>query len=538
MSDEQQEQPGAALTIDNYNQSREDLRCVFDGCRHLAHTSDSLVLHISTHCPFEVPAADEERSGSTRSSLTLSYDKSGYQCGSCSFLTSYRLVFREHIRHHLLGSPYSCGHCGLGFDSIALLRQHNKLLHRLFLPRLVVNETNFLHLIMIELGPQAPQTAEKKLVPVQQQLPSDKTCSVDLKDVSIVISNTIDQSHSTDLSKSESLFDGISTSLETSCLSNNPSSSAAPAPAVSDCALSQNFKYSLTNDGKFCCLKCRFLTESLTPMAEHIFNDIHHALKSACGRCKQMGKSSSCTKPCSTVEQITSALLRQKKLHASIAANSTLKKNSPVELTRSNVSLHHVHHKFGESEVVDLCEGASETTKNVAESNSSVATKSEQYSSIGRRISDSVVDDDGPSIRSQPEKQGSENSNQDEEKNLSNRKACDITSFQFSISHKTKIKSAKRSTHLNMFDGNKEERSYDSKALKGSVPSSDLAADVFMLSHQSSSLTHLHEGHHSATTTIITEELTSTKDSKHEDRNQLALPLPDASVLPDNGSKG
>lgn len=245
------------------------------------------MLHLRTHCEFEVKS--NVKSGETK----FSYINGKYLCSLCPMTTFNRTVFGEHVRHHLLAHPYKCGHCSEGADSISQLRQHNRTAHRQLLVKLVINDSARVEAVMSKLGPQAPPTGTDRRLPRE----STERSSCDSAKEPICIDDD-----------GEDVPD-VSSSSAASVLKTP----AAAQPERKE-PLSQNFKYSLTKDGRLLCAQCRFMTAEVEAFGNHVFNDIHQALKNPCGKCNQRGRKTDISHDCIIVDQITRALLRQKEL--------------------------------------------------------------------------------------------------------------------------------------------------------------------------------------------------------------------------------
>jgi len=271
----------------------ESLKCSAPGCRHQAQNQGGLILHLHSHFKFEI--ATLGTTGETK----FCYVLGKYQCLLCPLETPHRVVFGEHVRHHLLNHPYSCGHCSEGVESVTLLRQHNRQSHRLLLAKLVVNENEHVDAIMSRLGPQAPRiekdvalpksTIEKTPPKADQGTGPRKLpgyCDVDKKDITAT--------------------DGSQKNI---CEINTSAKQVTKATAP---AMKQNFKYLLTSNAKFCCSECRYSSGDVPAFTVHIFNDIHQALRNVCGDCNQKGINTVDFTPCPIVDQIIRALIKQK----------------------------------------------------------------------------------------------------------------------------------------------------------------------------------------------------------------------------------
>lgn len=251
---------------------QESFKCTASECRHMAQSKSGLILHLGIHYRFDVTTAN--KSGETK----FSYINGKYVCSLCPLVTYSRAVFEEHVRHHLLHHPYRCGHCGDGMESLSHLRQHSCNVHCELPVKLVVSTSPRIDSLMNKLGPQAPSTGSK----IAARDASDPICIEDDGEDSPDVPNSIQKTGHTE--KKE--------------------------------PLNQNFKYSLTKDGRLLCAQCKYMTLDAGSFGVHVFNDIHHALKNPCGKCNQRGKQSTGMQDCVIVDQIMRALVRQKDLQS------------------------------------------------------------------------------------------------------------------------------------------------------------------------------------------------------------------------------
>ena len=110
---------------------------------------EDMVLHLTKHENFYKDTSSQSRS-------KFSYLNGSYICSSCPYRTSYRMMFTEHVRHHVVLYPYSCLHCKVKVKGITSLLKHHKETHSDKLIKLEIHTSKLLGNIMSKLGPQAP----------------------------------------------------------------------------------------------------------------------------------------------------------------------------------------------------------------------------------------------------------------------------------------------------------------------------------------------------------------------------------------------
>ena len=129
--------------------TRTELLSCFD-CLYKCDTENEMILHMIIHRNFtHVRAVDEAND------FRLKYRR--YVCRHCKFMSSSRLMFREHVRCHTLAEPYSCAECGSGVD-LKQVFKHFKVAHDNHNPSICVKPSLHVDAIMQLLGPGEPRS--------------------------------------------------------------------------------------------------------------------------------------------------------------------------------------------------------------------------------------------------------------------------------------------------------------------------------------------------------------------------------------------
>ena len=129
--------------------TRTELLSCFD-CLYKCDTENEMILHMIIHRNFtHVRAVDEAND------FRLKYRR--YVCRHCKFMSSSRLMFREHVRCHTLAEPYSCAECGSGVD-LKQVFKHFKVTHDNRNPSICVKPSLHVDAIMQLLGPGEPRS--------------------------------------------------------------------------------------------------------------------------------------------------------------------------------------------------------------------------------------------------------------------------------------------------------------------------------------------------------------------------------------------
>ena len=143
-------QPGLDTARIGVRAVSSQLTCDF--CPMVFDDDSQLILHLDSH---------EKVCCATQVASTFEYSHHMYQCVACTFSTHSRMVFREHIRSHIVKFPYSCGRCHGVSESIEALRQHSVLLHPDMSCWLIPRHCSTLEQILHKLGPEAPSTVTR-----------------------------------------------------------------------------------------------------------------------------------------------------------------------------------------------------------------------------------------------------------------------------------------------------------------------------------------------------------------------------------------
>ena len=140
----------ASPSTDKSNETtRTELLSCFD-CLYKCDTENEMILHMIIHRNFtHVRAVDEAND------FRLKYRR--YVCRHCKFMSSSRLMFREHVRCHTLAEPYSCAECASGVD-LKQVFKHFKVAHDNHNPSICVKPSLHVDAIMQLLGPGEPRS--------------------------------------------------------------------------------------------------------------------------------------------------------------------------------------------------------------------------------------------------------------------------------------------------------------------------------------------------------------------------------------------
>ena len=129
--------------------TRTELLSCFD-CLYKCDAENEMILHLIIHRNFtHVRAVDEAND------FRLKYRR--YVCRHCKFMSSSRLMFREHVRCHTLAEPYSCAECGSCVD-LKQVFKHFKVAHDNHNPSICVKPSLHVDAIMQLLGPGEPRS--------------------------------------------------------------------------------------------------------------------------------------------------------------------------------------------------------------------------------------------------------------------------------------------------------------------------------------------------------------------------------------------
>ena len=88
------------------------------------------------------------------------YDGKQYTCQACSFSTTSRVLFTEHVRCHTIQLPYSCGECGF-VTTLKNISFHYRHKHSCCSLVVRAKSTPLVDGIMQKLGPAAPYSVSK-----------------------------------------------------------------------------------------------------------------------------------------------------------------------------------------------------------------------------------------------------------------------------------------------------------------------------------------------------------------------------------------
>ncbi len=122
-------------------------------CGHKAINVGDLLVHFLYHtdytCRQDVPWPRTQ----------LAYQGNNYLCHTCGIKTRLRLLFREHVRHHVLPSSYSCEKCGGKYMSIKGYKSHCSRANHAT-NTLLINKSSLVDNVIRKLGPMAPAADE------------------------------------------------------------------------------------------------------------------------------------------------------------------------------------------------------------------------------------------------------------------------------------------------------------------------------------------------------------------------------------------
>jgi len=100
-----------------------DFVCTHSNCSYHHQSASRYILHARSHFDFEVtPDAVYD--------TEFKWRNGKYTCSKCPRSTVDWISFREHIRHHVLESPYKCSLCMTAVTSVRELRLHFQECHR------------------------------------------------------------------------------------------------------------------------------------------------------------------------------------------------------------------------------------------------------------------------------------------------------------------------------------------------------------------------------------------------------------------------
>ena len=127
------------------------LTCAF--CKETFPSKGSFTVHLTSHadmsCKEHLPLHKTK----------LCFYNNRYQCYNCKLKTKHRIVFQEHVRHHVLKMPYTCKVCSTEISSLLEFKLHCAgELCKSGLSDLVMKPTEIVKQVMKMLGPKAPAT--------------------------------------------------------------------------------------------------------------------------------------------------------------------------------------------------------------------------------------------------------------------------------------------------------------------------------------------------------------------------------------------
>ena len=275
---------GAGLDGDSVSSNRpadlrlcrkEPFKCPY--CDYTGNQEDWLLMHIvSKHSDFTDTTRMSPLAG-------FIYEGDKYTCQACTFHSTSRLVFREHVRCHSIAMPYSCAECGVELF-MKTGYSHYMWYHRNRIPSLTIEESPMVDQIMSKLGPAAP-------ISITQMSAIPNTESTAASCSTLFCQNVQPSSSSGSLVNTFGRNEEFLQTLHT--LVDNTNQHLLDV-LIASCDY---------NHGVYACGVCKFSTHNLADILEHVVSDVKR-WNCACSRCR-MSDHYNCSVVVDVIEKLT-----------------------------------------------------------------------------------------------------------------------------------------------------------------------------------------------------------------------------------------
>ena len=259
----------------------EPMKCPY--CVYTGNQEDWLLMHIVTkHSDFTDTTRMTPLSG-------FIYEGDKYMCQACTFHSTSRLVFREHVRCHSIAMPYSCAECGVQLF-MKTGYSHYMWYHRNRVPSLAIEQSPMVDNIMSKLGPAAPISITQ-MSGIPNTVGDSASCST------LFCQNVQPCSSSGSLVNTFGRNEEFLQTLHT--LVDNTNQHLLDV-LVASCDY---------NRGVYACGVCKFSTRNLADILEHVVSDVKR-WNCACSCCRTSDHYN-CSVVVDVIEKLTQSQVNQ-----------------------------------------------------------------------------------------------------------------------------------------------------------------------------------------------------------------------------------